>query len=38
VPLCERCEAYAKRHRLPMSALITTALDRYLARQGEQPR
>jgi hypothetical protein len=38
VPLWERCEAYAKRHRLSMSALIMTALEQYLDWQGEKHR
>lgn len=29
--LWERAEAYAKARRLPMSALVMTALERYLA-------
>lgn len=34
-PLWERAAAYAKAHRLPMSALIMTALEAYLADQAD---
>ena len=32
----ERAESYAKVRRLPMSALVMTALERYLADEDEQ--
>jgi hypothetical protein len=33
--LWARAEAYARRKRMPMSGLIMTALEEYLARHGE---
>jgi hypothetical protein len=33
----ERAERYARARRLPMSALVMTALERYLATEDEKP-
>ncbi|PSK90580.1 hypothetical protein CLV30_1385 [Haloactinopolyspora alba] len=35
VELWERAEAYAKAHRLTMSALVLTALEAYLPDDGQ---
>jgi hypothetical protein len=35
--LWQRAEAYAKARRLPMSALIMNALERYLEDNSEPP-
>lgn len=35
--LWERAEAHARRHRMPMSGLVMTALEEYLARHGSRP-
>jgi len=34
--LWERAEAYARRKRMPMSGLIMSALEEFLARHDEQ--
>jgi hypothetical protein len=36
VALWERAEAYAKARRMPVSGLIMTALEKYLAAEGDE--
>lgn len=34
--LWRRAEAYARAHRLPVSGLVLTALERYLAEEDDE--
>lgn len=35
--LWERAEVHARRHRMPVSGLVMTALEEYLARHDPKP-
>lgn len=37
LPLWERVERYARKHRMPVSGLVMLAVEEYLARHDPEP-